>query len=68
MSQEVLEGNSDGFTGLPPDKVWLEEVIITTVKRRGKGNVPHDPIRIITQIFLKDGRLIAEYDPAQPPK
>lgn len=39
-----------------------EDVIITTILRRGEG-VESDPIRIITQVFSMDGKLIAEYDP-----
>lgn len=49
-------------TGLPIEKTWCEEVIICTSMRRGKGE-QNDPVRIITQVFLKDGTLIAEYDP-----
>lgn len=56
MTQEV---------NLPMDKVWCEEVIISTVARRGEGKVPSDPIRIITQVFTKDGKFIAEYDSLQ---
>ncbi len=48
---------------LPMDKVWAEEVIIATITRRGEGRTPNDPIRIITEVFLKDGTKIAEYDP-----
>jgi hypothetical protein len=39
-----------------------KEVIVSTLTRRGKG-VKHDPIRIITEVFEKDGTLIAENDP-----
>lgn len=42
--------------------VQLKEVIITTLTTRGKGIHP-DPVRAITQIWEKDGRLIAEVDP-----
>jgi hypothetical protein len=45
------------------DKIWVQKVIIATVQRRGQGKVPHDPIRIITQVFSLDGKLIAEFDP-----
>lgn len=44
------------------DTAIVKEVIITKLLRRGKG-VEGDPIRIITQIWDKDGTLIAEVDP-----
>lgn len=43
------------------DKVFTMEVIICTKERRGNGE--DDPIRVITEVFTKDGELIAEYDP-----
>jgi hypothetical protein len=46
------------------DKVFVSEVIITTTKRRGNGTT--DPIRIITEVFTKDGVKIAELDPQKP--
>lgn len=52
---------------LPMDKVWCEEVIISTLTRRGEGTADDDPIRIIIQVFTKDGKLIAEYDPYLTP-
>lgn len=42
--------------------VCVMEVIVCNMTRRGKG-VEGDPIRIITEIYTKDGRLIAEHDP-----
>lgn len=45
-----------------PDLVYVQRVIITTTKRRGKG-IASDPIRIITEVFTLDGKKIAEYDP-----
>lgn len=51
------------MNALPMDRTWCEEVIISTVKRKGGGLEECDPIRIITQVFKKDGTLIAEYDP-----
>lgn len=48
------------------DRVSVQEVIITTTKRRGDGKSNNDPIRIITEVFTKDGRKIAEYDPHKP--
>lgn len=44
------------------DKTFLEEVIISTTERRGKG-VDGDPIRIVTKVYSKTGLLIAEHDP-----
>lgn len=43
------------------DTIKCEEVIISTLARRGKG-VKYSPIRVITQVFTKDGELIAEND------
>ena len=43
------------------DKAILMECIVTAIERRGKG-VEGDPIRVITQVFTKDGKLIAEWD------
>ena len=51
------------------DEVICKEVIISTIARRGNGTTT--PIRVITQVFEKDGTLIAEYDPhpdVTPPK
>lgn len=42
------------------DLVFTMEVIICTKKRRGNGT--DDPIRVVTEVFSKDGELIAEYD------
>lgn len=44
------------------DQVFVTEVIICTIKRRGTG-VHGDPIRVIREVFTKDGKKIAEYDP-----
>ena len=40
-----------------------EEVIVTELTLRGSG-VPMDPYRRVTQVFSKDGTLIAERDPS----
>lgn len=45
------------------DTAICKEVIISTIARRGNGTT--EPIRIITQVFEKDGSLIAEKDPIQ---
>ncbi len=47
------------------DCVRQIEVIESTIMRRGKG-VEGDPIRIITQYWSLDGRLLAEVDPCKP--
>ena len=52
------------FFSFPLDKVKVEEVILVSKERRGKG-VEGDPIRCITQVFLKTGELISENDPQQ---
>lgn len=44
------------------DNSVCKEVIITTIRRRGLGT-ENSPIRVITEIFEKDGTLIAEKDP-----
>lgn len=44
------------------DTVICKEVVITTLKRRGSG-IEHSPIRVITEVYEKDGTLIAEHDP-----
>lgn len=44
------------------DTAECQEVIISTLTRRGTGQ-ENDPVRIITQVFRKDGYLIAESDP-----
>ena len=45
------------------DTVFCKEMIISTISRRGNGT-KLSPIRIITQVFEKDGTLIAEHDPS----
>lgn len=45
--------------------VECKELIISTLERRGSGKHVYDPIRKITQVFEKDGSLIAEQDPDQ---
>lgn len=45
------------------DTVICKEVVITTLKRRGSGT-EHNPIRVITEVYEKDGTLIAEHDPS----
>lgn len=44
------------------DTVICKEVIITTQSRRGDGK--DNPIRVITEVFEKDGTKIAEHDPS----
>ena len=43
-------------------EVECKEVIITSLLRRGKG-IEGSPVRCITQVYTKDGELIAEHDP-----
>lgn len=43
------------------DQVFTEEVIICTKKRRGNGK--DNPIRVVLEVFSKNGELIAENDP-----
>jgi hypothetical protein len=58
MVEQMIQDKS-----YPVDVVFIEEVIICTKTRRGEGNSKQDPIRVITEIFTKDGLKIAEYDP-----
>lgn len=44
------------------EEIICKEVVVSTLTRRGQGK-KHSPIRQITQVFEKDGKLIAEYDP-----
>jgi len=44
------------------DTVICKELIVTTLTRRGKG-IEHSTIRVITEIWDKDGNKIAENDP-----
>lgn len=44
------------------DKAVLMEVIVSAIARRGDGT-EQAPIRVVTQVFTTDGKLIAEYDP-----
>lgn len=45
-----------------PDSAIVVEVIIATITRRGDGTIGN-PIRVITEIFTKDGFKIEEHDP-----
>jgi len=45
--------------------IEVKEVIISNLTLRGNGK--DDPYRRITQVFEKDGTLIAEYDPIEKP-
>lgn len=53
-------------TNFGMDTVVVMECIICTKKRRGDGK--EDPIRVITEVFTKDGKLIAEFDPIRDSK
>lgn len=39
-----------------------QELILSKLSLKGKGEFP-SPIRELTQVFTKEGQLIAEYDP-----
>ena len=43
--------------------IECKEVIVSYLTKRGTGD-KHSPIRIIKEIFEKDGTKIAEYDPS----
>jgi hypothetical protein len=43
--------------------VIKREFILTSLLRRGEGKSEEDPIRVITQLWTTDGKLIGEYDP-----
>jgi len=45
------------------DNAILQEVIISTIGRRGSGQSFQSPIRCITQVFSKDGNELANLDP-----
>lgn len=45
------------------DTVECKELIVSTLKRRGTG-IEHSPIRVITEVYDKDGTKIAEHDPS----
>lgn len=47
------------YAQYPMDTVKCEEVIICYNKRLGKGT-EDDPVRIVLQVFTKDGKIIAE--------
>jgi hypothetical protein len=43
------------------DKAFCEEVIITTKEKRGNGR--NEVMRVITEVYDKQGNKIAEHDP-----
>jgi len=47
----------------PIDCVRVIKVIESTIMRRGSGIDASDPIRIVTQYWTLDGKLIFEIDP-----
>lgn len=53
----------DKYTPPAMDSVRVLEVVETTLTRRGNGK--DDPVRIVTQYWSKDGRLLAEVDHAR---
>ncbi len=44
------------------NEICVKEVIVSLIERRGTGTF-FSPVRRITQVFEKDGTLIAEKDP-----
>ena len=54
------------FEPLSMDNVRVIEVIETTLTRRGEGT-PDNTLRVITQYWSLDGRLLAESDPVTGP-
>lgn len=44
------------------EDVLCKEVIVTNLTRRGDGTI-YSPLRVVTQVFEKDGTFIAENDP-----
>lgn len=50
------------------EDIQCREVIVSRIARRGLGRDLSDPLRIITQVFEKDGTLIAEHDPCPTPE
>jgi hypothetical protein len=47
----------------PMDTARVVQVIETTLRRRGNGK--DDPLRVVTQYWTLDGKLIAERDPVR---
>jgi hypothetical protein len=41
------------------------ELILVDSQTRGRGTVD-DPVRILTQLWNKDGWMVAEFDPINP--
>lgn len=48
------------------DTCRLIQVIETTLLRRGEGKTLADPIRVVTQYWSPDGKLLVEVDPHLP--
>jgi hypothetical protein len=59
-SQESATQSSSEYADLTKP-VSIQEVIITRILRRGNGKTT--PIRIITEVWTKEGDKIAELDP-----
>ena len=45
------------------DTVRIIRVIETTLTRRGSGKSEADPMRVVTQYWSLEGKLLAEHDP-----
>ena len=44
-------------------EVSVKQLIVCTKTRRGDGKREHSPIRVVTEVFDFDGKLIADEDP-----
>jgi len=62
MGKEKTMEMTSSALSLVLDKVVCKELIVSTLKRRGKGT-EDSILRIITEVYEKDGTLIAENDP-----
>jgi hypothetical protein len=59
----VVSERPESLQALPLDRARVVQVIETTLQRRGNGK--DDPLRVVTQYWTLDGKLIAERDPAR---
>ena len=62
---QLPSGVSANSYSPPMDTVRVIQVIETTILRRGEGKDQSDPVRIVTQYWTFDGRMITEVDPCK---
>lgn len=62
---QLPSGVSANSYSPPMDTVRVIQVIETTILRRGEGKDQSDPVRIVTQYWTLDGRMITEVDPCK---